>query len=527
MGTLGQSPRRIWHPSLSVPRISDASILVALLTLAGSVLRIVLAGSVGFGTDESYTVANARHLAWSYVDYPPLHVWLTWAAANLGGSEAPIFLRLPFIALFAASTWQMFRLTAFLFGEAAGVWSAVLFNLAPVFTLAHASWVLPDGPLAFFMLSGALVVAHLLFGEGRSSRSVSGWIAAGALTGLAMLTKYHGVFLFAGTFAYLLSTREGRTLLSYPAPWLGALVAVVLFSPVVLWNSGHDGAGLYFQTNRLTSASHLNFSRVLSAIIEQSLYLTPWIFLPLVASLTAALKNGPFVPRTWFLALLASGPIFVFTAVNAVVHGLPHWPMPGWLFTFPLLGAQAARLALLRPKLLRVASTFAAGVLLSLAAVAGSEARTGWIVDRLPAQDRHLDPTLDLVDWTELDSIIAERHLIDHKTAAVAALNWFEAGKLNYAIGKSIPVLCLCADPQEFRFLQDPGAFTGKNILIVGTPKYALNPELAALFLRTERVATVVLHRASRPAIELILIRGTTFRPTATAAKYRLRSPLD
>src|SRR5208282_3428677 len=137
----------------------DATMPVIGLIVAGSLIRIALAGAVGFGTDESYTVANARYFAWSYVDYPPLHVWLVGAWSWIWGSEAPIVLRLPFIALFAGSTWMMFRLTALLFDDAAGFWAALLFNLAPVFTLAHASWVLPDGPLAFLMLSGAFVAA--------------------------------------------------------------------------------------------------------------------------------------------------------------------------------------------------------------------------------------------------------------------------------------------------------------------------------------------------------------------------------
>src|SRR5208282_651481 len=137
----------------------DATKAVIGLIAAGSLIRIALAGAVGFGIDESYAVANARYFAWSYVDYPPLHAWLVGAWSWIWGSEAPIVLRLPFIALFAGSTWMMFRLTALLFDDAAGFWAALLFNLAPVFTLAHASWVLPDGPLAFLMLSGAFVAA--------------------------------------------------------------------------------------------------------------------------------------------------------------------------------------------------------------------------------------------------------------------------------------------------------------------------------------------------------------------------------
>src|SRR5208337_4689831 len=107
-------------------------------------------------------------------------------------------------------------------------------------------------------------------------------------------------------------------------------------------------------------------SRVFGAVIAQSAYLTPWLFIPLAASLIAALVRGPGAPRSWFFALLASGPITIFTAANFVAQGLPHWPMPGWLFAFPLLGAEVARVANARPKLVAYGCATSASVLLLL-----------------------------------------------------------------------------------------------------------------------------------------------------------------
>ncbi len=60
-------------------------------------------------------------------------------------------VRLPFILLFAGTTWLMYRLTARLFGEPAGLWAAVLLNLSLVFSITSGGWVLPDGPLMFCM----------------------------------------------------------------------------------------------------------------------------------------------------------------------------------------------------------------------------------------------------------------------------------------------------------------------------------------------------------------------------------------
>jgi hypothetical protein len=498
--------------------VSPQRAVIALI-LTTSIIRVALAATTGFSTDESYTVANARILALSYVDYPPLHVWLVGAWSLLWHSQAPAVLRLPFIALFAGSTWMMFRLAAFLFGERAGLWSALLFNLARVFTLPHASWVLPDGPLTFFLLSGAYVIARLLFEEAEPSRSIAGWMLAGALGGLAMLSKYHGAFLLAGTFVFLLSWPRGRRLLATPGPWLGALAALAVFAPALVWNADHDWVGLFFQTKRLSGSSHLEFMRVFDSLGAQALYLTPWLFVPLAYVWGRSLARGPAMPQSWFLAMLASGPIIGFTAANIIARGLPHWPMPGWLFVFPILGAEAARVAQIRPRLLASLTVAAGGVLFAVVAGFGIDAQSGWITKALPSLAES-DPMIDLMNWDELNAELSARHLLDKQAPVIAATHWTEAGKLNYIMGRNVPVLCLCADPQEFRYTQDLQRFAGRNIIVVGAHRslHEIDANLAGMFDRVEPLAPIILHRAGKPVIELTVVRGFGLRPNGSQA---------
>jgi hypothetical protein len=90
-----------------------------------------------------------------------------------------------------------------------------------------------------------------------------------------------------------------------------------------------------------------------------------------------------------------------------------------------------------------------------------------------------------------------------------------EAGRLNYAVGKALPVLCLCSDPQQFRYLNDPLRYAGRNILVVGDRKELAEPEaaLGGWFIRVEPLAPVTLYRAGAPAIELAVVRGIGFMP--------------
>jgi 4-amino-4-deoxy-L-arabinose transferase-like glycosyltransferase len=446
------------------------------------------------------------------------------------GSEAPVVVRLPFILLFAVSTWLMYRLGTTVAGQRAGLWAAVAFNLSPVFSVTTGSWVLPDGPLDCALLGAALCLIHALPNEelANGPRARLWWLGAGLCAGFALFSKYSAVLTIGGAGLYLLTQPAHRRWLSRPEPYLAGLLAAMVFAPVIVWNARHDATGLFFQTNRLTTAPHLSLSRVIGAVFEQSLYLTPWLFLPLAAAWIGALAKGARAPRQWVLALLASGPIIVFTSSNLIARGLPHWPMPGWLFALPLLGEQAAKFVRTRPKVLHRACAAAAGVLLALTVLVAGEAQSGWLANRFTSKDMHRDPTLDLLTWTELKSAISERHLIDEHTPAIAALNWIEAGKLNYSVGEGIPVLCLCAEPQQFRYLHDPEQFAGRDILMIASPKYFANSQESVLgdFDRLETLPSVTLHRAGHPAIELIVIRGVNFNPRHLYAQSESWRPL-
>jgi len=235
----------------------------------------------------------------------------------------------------------------------------------------------------------------------------------------------------------------------------------------------------------------------------------------MAAAWIAALRRGPASPQAWFLALLAAGPIVLFTAATIMAPGLPHWPMPGWLFVFPLAGAWAADFARRRPRIAHAAA-FASALLLAAAGLAlGLNARTGWLTENLSASAAQSDPTLDLIDWTEVREALAARHLDRGEIAAVAATHWMEAGKLNYAVGRTMPVLCLCADPQEFRYLSEPERFAGKTILVIGAHRELRAPEasLGRWFAGVRALAPIVLHRGGRPALTLTVIQGTGFSP--------------
>lgn len=482
--------------------------LVVAIIVIGTAIRLVLAGITGLGFDESYSVGSARQFMLSYVDHPPVHYWAAGLMMRLFHSEASLVVRLPSILFFAGSTWLMYRLSARLFGARAGLWAATALNIAPVFTLAHASWVLPDGPLMFFMLATMTVVAAILFEEPAVRRPLLWWLGAGVLGGLAMLSKYTGVFVFVGVLAYVLSVPKARRHLATPGPWLAALVALVVFSPAIVWNLQHSDVGLSFQTRRLPSGTGIHPLWLLEFIAGEAGYLFPLLIVPFALALWRALRAGRRDPHAWLVALVAVGPIVLFNVISLFAHSQPHWPMPGWVFTIPLFGRDAAALAAARPRFARRYMAWSAGlVAVILAALSWQTVRGGLI----PASwGPRADVTLGLLDWHGLKSALQARGLLA-PGGVVASPIWMYAGKVSHALGPDVPVICACGNPQQFRYRYDQSQWNGRDMPVIvpaGPGNERLWKEAAQFFDRLDPLPPIDIKRAGRTAIVLDVRMG-------------------
>lgn len=483
---------------------------VIAIILIATAIRMILAGLTGFGFDEAYMAGNARDFSLSYFDHPPLHVWLAGVARWLTGSENNLVLRLPFILLFAGSTWLMYRVTSLLFGDAAGVWAAFILNIAPVFTLATGSWILPDGPLYFFQLLAAWMLARLFFTEMPAERRPWFWVGLGLAIGFGLLSKYHMLLFGAGVFLFLVTTRAGRASLATIWPWLAAVIAGSFFLPVILWHAGHDFVGLSFHTQRLGGASSFEIKYFLELLAGQAGYLLPWIFLPLAALLVQALWRGPREPSRWMLAMLAIGPILAFNAASLSARGLPHWPMPGWLMLVPLLGAALAGVTGRAAFHLRRSAIGHAIVIPLLLLALAVQVNNAWMTRALSQIADVQDPTLELLDWHDVRQALEAQG--EWRTGMlVASASWQYAGKLSHALGGEAVVLCLCDNPKHFPYLPGTSGHAGAEVIVLfpehRTGRY-LGP-VQGFFERVEAMEPIVLTKAGRPAQRLAVFRGT------------------
>ena len=418
-----------------------------LLIGAATLVRLLLGWALPLGIDESYMVTAGRGgLALGYFDHPPLSWWMSRIAADLFGSEAAIAVRLPFILLFALSSWLMARLGHEIGGEKAGFWATLTFNLAPVFGVTSGSWVLPDGPLDCALLGAAFCLIRALRDD-----AWRWWIGVGLGFGLAMLSKYTAALTGFGLVLYLLATPAGRVWFRRPQLYAAGLLATLVFSPVIAWNASNSFASLAFQSGRAAAAALHPFGPLV-VLAGEALFVLPWIWAGLMLALWQGLNSEAGAAR--LLSWLALPPIVLFCVIALWSRQvLFHWAAPGYLMLFPLLGVWLADKAW-APRAARASAWLLGGVALAAA-----------LVIRLPV-DLPNDPLLQARDWTKL------RDAVSGSDLPVAALSWSDAGKIGIGIGPSHPMMVLNPDARQFHFRPKPTP--GSDVLIVA-PKRRLD----------------------------------------------------
>jgi 4-amino-4-deoxy-L-arabinose transferase-like glycosyltransferase len=477
---------------------------VAVLILATFLARLLFASALGLGIDESYMVAAGRKLQLSYFDHPPVAWWMAWAAAHLTGVENPVVVRLPFIALFAVTTFLMYRLTSALFSPEAGLWAAVVLNMAPLFGISSGTWVLPDGPL----LAALLAAAVCLVAAQRSAgwEAWGWWLGTGLCAGLALCSKYTALLTIIGATGFLLTEPRSRLWLKRPHPYAAGLVAFVIFLPVLIWNAQNDWVSFVFQGGRAEGAFHP--IGPLATLAGAAAFLLPWIWAPLMVCGLVALRRGPSDRERWLLFCLAAPPVIVFTVASLHGNVLFHWAAPGYLMLLPLLGEAVAR----RWRTSRSVRVWLAGtavfVVLGSSFVA-SEVRFHWLPAALGDFRPGRDPSLDLVDWGSLRDDLAERGLLDRPNLVVAALRWSDAGKIDYALGGRLPVICLGPDARQYGLVARRDDHVGADVLIVTRAPYEkIVGQYWLLFDSIEPIALATILHTGHPALRLNLFLG-------------------
>lgn len=290
------------------------------------VLRFVAGAVLPLSSDEAYYWLWSKHLEAGYLDHPPAIAWLI-RAGTLPFGDTPFGVRVGSILCSAAATWFVWRATAdFLGNERAGALAGLWFNL----TLMVAVEMLAATPDAPALLAAAAFLYALV--RVRETSDGRWWLVVGAAGGLALLAKFTALFLAAGALLWMIVDPKARRWLLSPWTYAGAVVALVLYSPNLVWNAGHGWATYRFQFGRI-SQGHFDLRYLAEFLAAQIGLCSPFIFLLGVMGLAHATR-----PEKLRLVAVLLWPGIAYFLVHALHDRVQaNWPS----FLLPTFSAAA------------------------------------------------------------------------------------------------------------------------------------------------------------------------------------------
>ncbi len=225
-------------------RKPGVSATALLLVLAASRLALTLAfsGQYGYFRDELYYIACSDHLAFGYVDQPPLSIGLLAVVRTLFGDSLFVLRMVPAIAgaaIVFLSGLLARKLGAGRFGQAM---TALAVFISP--GLLSQSRYYSMNILDILFWTAAVYLALVIIKDDRPRL----WPLFGVVAGLGLQNKYSIGFLVVGLVAGLLLTSARKHLLK-ASFWLGAAIAALVFLPHVLWEIQNGFPSLEFMRN--------------------------------------------------------------------------------------------------------------------------------------------------------------------------------------------------------------------------------------------------------------------------------------
>lgn len=288
-------------------------ILLATLTL----FRAVVGSRLPVSDDEAYYWTWAQHLAFGYVDHPPLVAWLISLGTFGGTLHSAIFLRWPSIVCEAIAAFMLGRASRELGGdERAAFITTFIFALIPE-TRLIVGQALPDPP--YLLAWSAALWFALRFERTHARRDA---LILGVALGAALLSRFFGWALVGGIAIYALTPTKRR--LWRDGLWLSFALALIIYAPNIAWNAAHAWLNFAFTIRDRQPIHHLSLARVTAlstvryiifaalfwaiawwAIIRPRLTLLAWTALPFT-TLLIMLGMMQRVESYWLLGPFAS-----------------------------------------------------------------------------------------------------------------------------------------------------------------------------------------------------------------------------
>lgn len=199
-------------------------------------------GGYGIFRDEYYYIACSKHLAFGYVDHPPLSILLL-AISNFVLGDSLVAIRvLPAVAgaLVVFVTGAIIREMGG--GRFAQVLGCIAVIAIPGFLGIHNMYSMNAFDHLFWTLAFYIAVRLLKTGDPTL------WLWLGLALGLGLQNKISVLLLGFGILAGLVFTTN-RKYLKDRHIWLAGLIAMAIFLPYIIWQATNGWPTLEFMAN--------------------------------------------------------------------------------------------------------------------------------------------------------------------------------------------------------------------------------------------------------------------------------------
>ncbi|MEH6873751.1 MAG: glycosyltransferase family 39 protein [Candidatus Competibacter sp.] len=304
------------------------------------ILRFSYLGIPELFYEEAYYWNYAKHLDMGYLDHPPMVAWIIALFTNLMGDNEFAVRFGTFICWFMTAAF-LCKLTGLVYNKKKNIQAILLIAVLPAYFAV--GWAMtPDAPLVACWAMGLYFFYRALIHESRVA-----WIGVGLAIGLGMLSKYTIALLGIAAFVFILIDRDARKWLVRPELYVAIVISLIIFSPVIIWNSHHEWASFLYQSrDRVADRFEFSLPYLMGTIV---LIITPTGFLSLIAILlyrkTIISENGVVdcpvnvqAKRGYnLLMLLTLLPVSVFVLLSLFRETKFHWTAPCWLGIVPYM----------------------------------------------------------------------------------------------------------------------------------------------------------------------------------------------
>lgn len=312
-----------------------------LLIAAFAVFRLAFAGSFPLVADEAYYWQWSRHLAAAYYDHPPMIAWMISLATHvLGNTETAV--RLPAVVSHTLCIIYLFRMAGKWLHPRVALLTVILaqsilgFNAAGLIST-------PDSPL-LLAWAGAAYHVGCAYTEGKRKH----WLMGGAWFGFGLLSKATMIIFPVLVFMPGILHSPSRKQLARPWPYLGLLLGILLFLPVILWNMDNHWSTFRHAAHQggvdRESVFHLKYSA--DFLISQMGLLSPIVAVLLPFAWVSSITSG-FFGKKWlssYLFMTSLPVIAAFTVLSLHTRVEGNWAAPGYLTASVLMAAYVVHL---------------------------------------------------------------------------------------------------------------------------------------------------------------------------------------